>query len=61
MDFLSKLKSLRAGLQEIISFGTDGEMALVNALQSIRHFRLNVEAMLNKAGIKGTTANQYLW
>ena len=73
MDFLNKLKSLRAGLQEIISFGTDGEMALVNALQScfpkgtekslrcFRHFRQNVEAMLNKAGIKGTTANQYLW
>ena len=73
MDFLNKLKSLRAGLQEIISFGTGGEMALVNALQScfpkgtekslrcFRHFRQNVEAMLNKAGIKGTTANQYLW
>ena len=33
-DFLNKLKSLRPGLQEIASFGTDGEMALVNALQS---------------------------
>lgn len=72
-EFLNKLKSLRAGLQEIISFGTDGEMALVNALQScfpkgtekslhcFRHFRQNVEAMLNKACIKGTTASQYLW
>ena len=51
-DFLNKLKSLRPGLQEIASFGTDGEMALVNALQScfpkgaqkplhcFRHFRL---------------------
>lgn len=73
MDFLNKLKALRAGLQDIISFGTDGEMALVNALQScfpkatekslrcFRHFRQNVEAMLNKTGIKGTSANQYLW
>ena len=73
MDFLNKLKALRAGLQDIISFGTDGEMALVNALQScfpkatekslrcFRHFRQNVEAMLHKTGIKGTSANQYLW
>ena len=71
-DFLNKLKSLRAGLQEIISFGTDGEMALVNVLQScfpegaqkshrcFRHFRQNVEAMLSKVGIRGTAANQYL-
>ena len=34
MNFLNKLKSLRTGFQEIISFKTDGEMALVNALQS---------------------------
>lgn len=73
MDFLNKLKALRAGLQDIISFGTDGEMALGNALQScfpkatekslrcFRHFRQNVEAMLHKTGIKGTSANQYLW
>ena len=72
-DFLNKLKSLRPGLQEIASFGTDGEMALVNALQScfpkgaekplrcFRHFRQNAEAMLNKVGIRGATAKQYLW
>ena len=72
-DFLNKLKSLRPGLQEIASFGTDGEMALVNALQScfpkgagkslccFRHFRQNVEAMRIKVGIRGATAKQYLW
>ena len=72
-DFLNKLKSLRPGLQEIASFGTDGEMALVNALQScfpkgaekplrcFRHFRQNAEAMLSKVGIRGATAKQYLW
>ena len=59
-DFLSKLKSLRPGLQNAVLFGTDGEMALVNALRScfpkgtekslrcFRHFRQNVEATLNK-------------
>ena len=59
-DFLSKLKSLRPGLQNVVSFGTDGEMALVNALRScfpkgtekslrcFRHFPQNVEATLNK-------------
>ena len=72
-DFLNKLKSLRPGLQEIASFGTDGEMVLVNALQScfpkgagkslccFRHFRQNVEAMRIKVGIRGATAKQYLW
>ena len=72
-DFLNKLKSFRPGLQEIASFGTDGEMALVNALQScfpkgagkslccFRHFRQNVEAMRIKVGIRGATAKQYLW
>ena len=59
MDFLNKLKSLRPGLQETISFGADGEMAVVNALQSC--FPKGTEKslrcfMLNKAGIKGTTA-----
>ena len=64
MDFLNKLKSLRAGLQEIISFGTDGEITLVNALQScfpkgtekslrcFRHFRQNVEACLTRQASK---------
>ena len=72
-DFLNKLKSLRPGLQEIASFGTDGEMALVNALQScfpkgagkslccFRHLTQNVEAMRIKVGIRGATAKQYLW
>ena len=39
MDFLNKLKSLTAGLQEIISFGTDGEMALVNAIHDFHNGR----------------------
>ena len=72
-DFLNKLKSLKPGLKDVISFGTDGEMALVNALHScfpkgaqtslrcFRHFRQNVEAMLHKAGIRGIKANQYIW
>lgn len=72
-DFLNKLKSLRPGLQDIISIGTDGEMALVNALQScfpkaterslrcFRHFRQNMEDKLHKAGMKGSSANEYLW
>ena len=72
-DFLNKLKTLRPGLQDVISIGTDGEMVLVNALQScfskategsllcFRHFRKKVEAMLQKMGIRGTKANQYVW
>jgi hypothetical protein len=72
-DFLNKLKSLRPGLKDIISVGTDGEKALINALQDclakaserslrcFRHFRQNVEDMLSRAGIKGASATQYVW
>ena len=72
-DFLNKLKSVRPGLQDIISVGTDGEKALVNAVESclpkatekslhcFRHFCQNVEDMLSRAGIKGASATQYIW
>ena len=64
---------MRPRLQDIISVGTDGEKALVNALQGclpkaserslrcFRDFRQNVEDMLSRAGIKGASASHYVW
>ena len=72
-DFLNKLKSLRPRWQDIISVGTDGEKALINALQGclpkaserslrcFRHFCQNVEDMLSRADIKGASASHYVW